>query len=228
MKKQNNILWVLMVLMIVVGNMKGNAQQKSLRDIFDHVIYTGEPIASSELVERGLPGDFYSAKKAVDGKVETAWVEGVEGDGVNEYIYFKLELGAIPHYNEFNDKHKYIEFEISIVNGIGKSKKLYEMNNRIKKAILEVYEARVAVRQIEPCIISEQEPVLNSILEINFKDDIRPQKFRIKIRPKQMYDKIMSNRFMCIGKLIIKEVYSGSKYKDTGISEIDVNRIDEE
>jgi hypothetical protein len=69
MKKQNNILWVLMVLMIVVGNMKGNAQQKSLRDIFDHVIYTGEPIASSELVERGLPGDFYSAKKAVDGKV---------------------------------------------------------------------------------------------------------------------------------------------------------------
>ncbi|MEJ5363444.1 MAG: hypothetical protein WHV26_15400, partial [Spirochaetota bacterium] len=63
-------------------------------------------------------------------KVETAWVEGVEGDGVNEYIYFNLESHSIPWYDEFEKKDKYIEFEISIVNGIGKSKKLYEMNNR--------------------------------------------------------------------------------------------------
>jgi len=215
------------MVILLTGSIPGGTKQKNLKEIFDHVIYTGEPIASSELIEKGLPKDYYSAKKAVDGKVETAWVEGVEGDGIDEYIYFKLEVDSFPWYGDFDTKdNKYIEFEISIINGIGKNKKLYEKNNRIQKAVLEVYEARVVIRQIEPWIISEQEPILNSTFNINLKDDIRPQKFIIKIRPKQGYDENLSNFFTFIGKLIIKEVYAGTKYRDTGISEIKTKRLD--
>jgi len=204
-----------------------SANENDMRKIFDSIVYTNEPAASSELVEKGLPKDFYGAKKAFDGKVETAWVEGVEGDGIGEYIIFNLNFASIPGYDEFEDKNKYIEVELTIVNGVAKNKKLYEMNNRVKKAILEVYEAEVAIRQIDPWVLSEQEPILNTTFVLNLKDDMKPKKFLLRFRPKQKPIYGLSSSFLCIGKLIIKEVYPGTKYKDTGISEIQAKRVDD-
>jgi len=219
------INYKIMFIIILVGMTISHAEQKSLREIFDQIIYKDEPYASSELIEKGMPKDFYSAKKAFDGKVETAWVEGVEGDGIGEYIYLNLHFVSLPMYDDFKDNKKKIEVEITIVNGVAKNKQIWEMNNRIKRAELEIYEAPVVVRQIEPCIISKQEPVINSKYILNFKDDMKPQKFLIKLDPKQKW---LDGRFLCIGKLIIKEVYPGTKYKDTGISEINARRIDED
>jgi len=205
-----------------------NAKEKNMREIFNHIVLTYEPVASSELVEKGLSKDYYGAKKAFDGKVETTWVEGVEGDGVDEHIIFYLLFGgSYPSYDEFIDDNKKLEVELTIVNGVAKNKKIYEMNNRVKKAILEVYEARVAIRQIDPWIISKQEPILTTTFVLNLKDDIKPQKFLLRFRPKQKSIDGLGSTFLCIGRLIIKEVYPGTKYKDTGISEIDVNRIDD-
>ena len=203
------------------------AQGKTLRQIFDYIILTDEPIASSELKEKGMPKDFYSAKKAFDDKIETAWVEGVEGDGIGEYILFGFNFISTARYEDFEDKNKYLEIEITIINGVAKNKKIWEMNNRIKKAELEVYEARVSVRQEDPWIICDQDPILNTTFILNLKDDMKPQKFLIKFLPKQKYEKNLANSFLCIGKLIIKEVYPGTKYKDTGISEIKASRIDD-
>jgi len=219
--KSFNIMIILLGSIILVS-----AQESNLRQIFDYIILTKEPVASSELKEKELPKDFYSAKKAFDGKIETAWVEGVDGDGINEYIMFYLLFrGPYPTYDEFKDKD--VKVEITIVNGVAKNKKIWEMNNRIKKAELEVYEAIVSIRQIDPWIISEQEPILNTTFTLNLKDDIKPQKFLIKFKPKQLGIADDIDSFECIGKLIIKEVYPGTKYKDTGISEIDINRIDD-
>ena len=220
--KSFNIMIILLGSIILVS-----AQGSNLRQIFDYIILNMEPVASSELKEKGLPKDFYSAKKAFDGKIETAWVEGVDGDGINEYIMFYLLFrGPYPTYDEFKDKD--VKVEITIVNGVAKNKKIWEMNNRIKKAELEVYEAIVSIRQIDPWIISEQEPILNTTFTLNLKDDIKPQKFLIQFKPKQLGIADDIDSFVCIGKLIIKEVYPGTTYKDTGISEIDINRIDDD
>ena len=220
--KSFNIMIILLGSIILVS-----AQGSNLRQIFDYIILNMEPVASSELKEKGLPKDFYSAKKAFDGKIETTWVEGVDGDGINEYIIFYLLFrGPYPTYDEFKDKD--VKVEITIVNGVAKNKKIWEMNNRIKKAELEVYEAIVSIRQIDPWIISEQEPILNTTFTLNLKDDIKPQKFLIKFKPKQLGIADDIDSFECIGKLIIKEVYPGTTYKDTGISEIDINRIDDD
>jgi len=220
--KSFNIMIILLGSIILVS-----AQGSNLRQIFDYIILNMEPVASSELKEKGLPKDFYSAKKAFDGKIETSWVEGVDGDGINEYIIFYLLFrGPYPTYDEFKDKD--VKVEITIVNGVAKNKKIWEMNNRIKKAELEVYEAIVSIRQIDPWIISEQEPILNTTFTLNLKDDIKPQKFLIKFKPKQLGIADDIDSFECIGKLIIKEVYPGTTYKDTGISEIDINRIDDD
>ncbi len=48
--------------------------------------------ASSQLVEKGLPQDFYAPSAAVDGLSETAWAEGVKGPGTGESL--TLELSA--------------------------------------------------------------------------------------------------------------------------------------
>jgi len=197
------------------------AQGKTLRQIFDYIILTGEPIASSELKEKGMPKDFYSAKKAFDDKIETAWVEGAEGDGINEYIMFYLIFGDhYPTYKEY--KKKDIEVKITIINGVAKNKRIWEMNNRIKKAELEIYEAVVDIRQIDPWIVCAQEPILNTTFILNLKDDMKPQKFLLKFKPKQLGIAKDIESFLCIGKLIIKEVYPGTKYKDTGVSEIKI------
>lgn len=220
--KSFNIMIILLGSIILVS-----AQESNLRQIFDYIILTKEPVASSELKEKGLPKDFYSAKKAFDGKIETAWVEGVDGDGINEYIMFYLLFrGPYPTYKDFKDKD--VKVEITILNGVAKNKKIWEMNNRIKKAELEVYEAIVSIRQIDPWIISEQEPILNTTFTLNLKDGIKPQKFLIQFKPKQLGIADDIDSFECIGKLIIKEVYPGTTYKDTGISEIDINRIDDD
>lgn len=221
--KSFNIMMILLGSIILVS-----AQGSNLRQIFDYIILNMEPVASSELKEKGLPKDFYSAKKAFDGKIETAWVEGVDGDGTNEYIMFDLLFrGPYQTYDEFKDKD--VKVEITIVNGVAKNKKIWEMNNRIKKAELEVYEAPITIRQIDPWIISEQEPILNTTFTLTLKDDIKPQKFLLKIRLKKLGITENKNSFFtCIGKLIIKEVYPGTTYKDTGISEIDINRIDDD
>ncbi len=216
--------YILLIINIVFVVVISSAEQKGMREIFDRIIFPHKPIASSELREKGLPRDFYSAKRAFDDDIATAWVEGVEGDGIDEYIIFNLSYLQESD-NFIKEKNKHIEVELTIINGVAKNRKIWEENNRVKKALLEVYEAGVSIRQIDPYIISKQEPILNKTFTIDMKDDIKPQKYLLRFRPIQSLE---SGTFVCIGKLIIKEVYPGTKYKDTGISEIQVKVLTED
>lgn len=131
--------------------------------------------SSSELYENGR---YYDAHKAVDKKLETAWVEGIPGDGIGEWIDFlfypKQEIKAI-----------------SIINGYVKNELTYQANNRLKR------------------------------VKISFDDGVS---FETELKDGQMQAQMIElpepknvEQF----RITILEVYNGTKYKDTCISEVD-------
>nr|WP_061285969.1 hypothetical protein [Leptospira interrogans] len=60
----------------------------------------------------------------MDGKVETAWCEGKDGDGTNEYVEFILPPTHV--------------IGFSLLNGFGKYKDKYLSNNRVKEAKISI------------------------------------------------------------------------------------------
>lgn len=62
----------------------------------------------------------YTPEFLVDKDVNTAWVEGSDGDGKGEWLYFSSE-------EPFN------LYDISLINGYAKSERLYYRNNRVKE-----------------------------------------------------------------------------------------------
>jgi hypothetical protein len=119
----------------------------------------------------------YTANFINDFNMETAWTEGVDGDGINEWVEIKLH---------WPDKVNGIIIE----NGYKKTKELYYENNRPKTIEIELtgYESFI--------VELEDEFTESYYLEL----------------PK-VYDAIGV-------KITILDVYKGSKYKDTCISEI--------
>ncbi len=79
--------------------------------------------ASSSLRSNGALT--YSAQNAHDFNAKTAWVEGVPGYGIGEYLEYTFEVGS-PRITE-----------IMIINGYIKSKSAWEDNSRVKK--MKVY-----------------------------------------------------------------------------------------
>jgi len=82
--------------------------------------------ASSSLIEKGKPADYYGPEKAFDGPDATAWCEGKDDAGINEYITSKFQPTKI--------------FGIVILNGFGKYKNLYLSNNRVKDFTITLYQ----------------------------------------------------------------------------------------
>ena len=78
-------------------------------------------MSSSHLVENEI--GYYSCK-AVDGDEKTAWVDGVDGSGIGEWI---SNLDSL--YLSENINYQ----KIKIFNGFGESEELWQKNNRVKK-----------------------------------------------------------------------------------------------
>jgi hypothetical protein len=170
-------------------------------------------LASSFLIEKGKTNDEYSASKVEDGNLDTTWAEGVKGDGIDEHLVFLIGTKNI---NDIKRRNAIMFFH----NGFAKNKELFFANNRVKKAKLEIYEAEINITLEGIKLL--QKPSLNNIIDLNLKDSMVPQNFIIPLQSKQ---KVIGKAprfadFAFIGKLIIKEVYHGTKYQDTCISEI--------
>lgn len=75
--------------------------------------------ATSVLVEKGVPRDFYAADRAVDGVRETAWVEGVKGPGLGEALTLTL---ASPRALS----------ALTVLGGCGASSAQWKKNHRVK------------------------------------------------------------------------------------------------
>lgn len=138
----------------------------------------------------------YEAKNAHDLSYKTAWVEGVSGYAIGEYLeyHFAPESPRIT--------------KIIVVNGYVKTKSAYNNNSRVKKLKVYANDKPYAILNLKDVIaeqIFEIEPIGNS----NRKD----------------LDKLKTQPDWII-KFEILEVYKGLKYDDVVISEIYFDGLD--
>jgi hypothetical protein len=150
--------------------------------------------ASSELKQQGENN--YSAKNAHDLNYKTAWIEGVSGYGIGQYLVYHL-----PPENPRITK-------IIVVNGYVKSDKAWTENSRVKKLKLYIDDKPFAILNLED-VKNEQIFTFNPIGNgdrANFK--------LLKTKP------------WWTMKFEIMDVYKGKKYDDTVISEIYFDGID--
>jgi hypothetical protein len=138
----------------------------------------------------------YEPKNAHDLNYKNAWVEGVAGYGIGEYLLYTFS-GTSPRINE-----------IKVVNGYVKSKTAWEENSRVKKFKLYVDDKPFAILKLED-IRGEQsfkvEPIGNSD---------RKDREELETKPDWTL------------KFEILDVYKGLKFDDVVISEIYFDGLD--
>lgn len=145
--------------------------------------YESKYLASSTLNDDGEIK--YIPDHLIDKNLKTAWVEGVDGYGIGEYVDIYITHQIDSFVNEI--------YGIRICNGYTESQKLWEENSRVKKIKLWVDNIPYAILNLED-VPSEQ--VFNvGIIPISYREDL-------------------------VLRFEILEVYEGTKYKDTCISEI--------
>jgi hypothetical protein len=150
--------------------------------------------ASSELASQGQ--NSYSAENAHDLDYKTAWIEGVSGYGIGEYLVYS-----------FPPENPRIT-EIIIVNGYVKSDISWRNNSRVKKLKLYFNDVPIA------------------ILNLNDSKHEQIFKFApIGHGNREDFDALIAKSSWTL-KFEILEVYKGEKYDDTAISEIYFNGID--
>jgi len=168
--------------------------------------------ATSSLKDKKKPQK-YMPDKALDGKLNTTWVEGRKGDGIGEKIAFKVPPGKT---------------KIRIIPGFA-IKKYFSKNNRVKKARLTIFYARNYFDGGTYCKTKEFAATLACFYgqdrifdeEITFKDSMEFQEFTIPAVIKHGKPPAgIKYQKGYVGVLEILEVYKGSKWKDTCISEI--------
>lgn len=159
----------------------------------------------------------YGPAKAFDGQLDTAWSEGVEGDGIGEVLIADLSP----------------ENPLKIFTGYAKSQDLWIKNNRprdIKIFILKSTEYGASLMDISPknvTVIDEQYATLKDVFEWQ-PLPVEKSKLTFENREKandEKYSEEERYEYMCrheeymIGIQILS-VYQGTKYQDTLISEI--------
>ena len=145
-------------------------------------------------------GKAYDVTNIIDKKLETAWVEGVKGPGKGEWVKLKLDAEKISH-----SSTPFSISEIGIIPGYAKSRTTWYENNRVKKMLVVIYTPASATQENEWVA-----------LRLFLKDDNKLQLFQVPI------DYIAYN-FDPMTKTVwfkIEDVYRGTKYDDTCISEI--------
>ncbi len=152
--------------------------------------------ATSELKE----GDYiYRAINTIDGDPATAWVEGVGGSGINERIIFAIG----PIYSK--EPGSYLVEKIGIMNGLCKNSLLFYKNNRVKKARLVWY----SHYEERPERAGDKANSHERIIELS---DTMQMQFIQFDEPVRIYE----------FSLEILDVYRGSAYDDTCLSELKV------
>ncbi len=149
---------------------------------------------SSSLGNQG--SNNYEALNAHDFSYKNAWVEGVNGNGIGEYLtyFFKPESPRIT--------------EIIVVNGYVKSQESFTDNSRVKK--LRVYYNNQAIADLDLLDVRADQYFRVDTLGYSKRDDYEALKLK---KPWTL-------------KFEILEVYQGAKYADTAISEIYFDGID--
>jgi hypothetical protein len=134
----------------------------------------------------------YEAQNAADGKPESAWCKGTEGDGIGEWLQFQFDKPARVTVLSFTPFY-------------GKSAAVLANNNRIKRLKVEMDGGISGIAEFtdakwcSDCQLPYPAPL------VNFHQD-GGRKF-------------VTTRSI---KFTVLEVYSGKKYHDTCVSDIEV------
>jgi hypothetical protein len=150
--------------------------------------------ASSYLKSQGENN--YEPKNAHDLNYKNAWVEGVPGYGIGEYLTYYF-LAESPRINE-----------IIVVNGYVKSETAWQNNSRVKK--LKVY-----INDIPYAILNLEDKIAEQIFKIE----------PIGNGNREDWDALQKKPNWTL-KFEILDVYKGAKYDDAAISEIYFNGLD--
>lgn len=200
-----------------VGSLHGQKWEKiSLVDVNGVFIK-----ASSELP---YPNDSdwinrrYGVANLIDANYETAWSEGVQGSGVGQSVILSFQ----PDCRVLN-----------IVNGYGKSTPIFQQNNRVKKLECTYYIGISPEGWVSDAGYTFLARPLPRISLLDLKNSDSLQSFRLMYEQDKIveFTDLVENDYTNefsepIGivatfvKLEITEVYQGSKYDDTCISEI--------
>ena len=172
---------------------------------------------SSVLIENNNK-TLYEYHNIQDNDLSTAWVEGVDGSGINEWVIIPIDLnGYYFSYSDGNQKKK-LNISLKINNGFCKNDKTYFSNNRIKKSRIDIYEVPILEFEDQRGTQAIDSPINISKNEFIFADNSEEQLFDIPI---ELSGNFINDGHVCLFlKLTILEVYPGKKYNDTCISEL--------
>lgn len=173
--------------------------------------------ASSVLHENGKEDGFYDRNKLFDKDLSTSWVEGVSGDGIGEYILLQVYEDGFLGEEYFNIKDKKIRTILTINNGFCKNYDLYCKNNRVKKAKITIYDMSLRVGQNETVVDDNPEIIFSDT--VSLEDKMEAQIIPIEFFLKKYHT---TSTPEIVLKFEILEVYKGSLYEDTAISELKV------
>jgi len=155
----------------------------------------------------------YEVKNIFDEDPTTAWVENSKDFGKGEWIRLDIEntyRGGKVSVNNASAYRKIIIFP-----GYGKSEELFYQNNRLKSALLFI--------AVDDSVFTFEEPLLNKV-HGNPKKYVHCERFSFADEPKYHYFHLPydptfeGSKFIFM--LFIEDVYKGSKYNDTCVSEI--------
>ncbi len=180
--------------------------------------------SSSTLTEKNKPKDFYDPIRVMDGKVETAWCEGKDNEGTNEYLEY-----IIPPTNVIG---------LSILNGFVKYKDKYLSNNRVKDTRISMLSENGVKKEFthtfadNVCGAENAGGKIESAQDYCYEFSGNKSKFKACVNDFQnqclMSDYngggeriFFKDRFKIVYlKFEILSVYPGSKYNDTCVAEI--------
>jgi hypothetical protein len=182
----------------------------------------------SSTSELNKPADFneigrYCAVNIFDDNPATCWAEGVKGAGIGEKIYFDIPAGLTA---------------LKITTGLAKNKTVFKKNNRVKKLKITLYGAVASDEDMGQFFDDYKGLPYEKTLIFELKDEMTPQRLAVdydwddladfKNRVLQDFKKNQAAQkknsklyFEYIAQLEILDVYRGSKWDDTCISDVD-------
>ena len=168
----------------IKNSKKGRTRMKALRKPFSTLVGFEKYEISAVATRMGVVGYYKHPFHAYDRNRKTSWRMRGRKQGIGEYILIDMHYADSPqtaYRKYFGNRQVLLAFKI--VNGCAHDENSFKKHHRIRKAVLEIYEAEEGeTRDFTPDIHST--PILNSRFKLDIKDGMKEQVFLMRTRPK--------------------------------------------
>lgn len=201
---------------------KGSWKKNLLYQDLVKIIRTGQPVGVSSWLSNSQMQ--YPREYLVDEDLKTAWATE-KGGGINEQIFLATKGANEPEYeSEFGQITN-----LFIANGYQKSEEIFKENNRIKKIGIKIFCIVSTGIQAPPFVTFKLLPETLCRQDIELKDLMGYQRISLSVNREDFFRyrknfPSYASGIHLVALITIKEVYKGTKYNDTCISEIRFGR----